>query len=337
MVPTRYGSFNQAIACNGFFEGANIGAYGIADNRAFNYGVLGITPQFSSEPCLTIGTPVVTDYGVYGIATPLPQPSLSSSFAGFFAGDVHITGALSFGSDRKLKEDIQSESATLDQIMQLQPKTYTYKTDGEMAELNLARGLQHGFIAQELEEVFPELIGKARQQIGLDATADLSTQGDVLPQIEYKTVNYVALIPILTQGMQEQQRGIEARDLRIQSMEEELAAQRILIAELRGEKKKMAVGERENEELLPQLYQNRPNPFGGTTEIGYFLPASVRSASLYVYDMQGQQILETRLEERGESSYTLDASRLGAGMYLYALIADGVEVEVKRMIITADK
>ncbi|MGB5976330.1 MAG: hypothetical protein WBG62_02900 [Cyclobacteriaceae bacterium] len=40
------------------------------------------------------------------------------------------------------------------------------------------------------------------------------------------------------------------------------------------------------------------------------------------------------LEERGQVSARIDGGELGAGMYIYALVADGEAVESKRMILT---
>ena len=84
----------------------------------------------------------------------------------------------------------------------------------------------------------------------------------------------------------------------------------------------------------PALYQNIPNPFSADTHIRYCLPESVVQADLYIYDMQGHQIKRIRVEGRGESTVTIHGSELQAGMYIYALIADGQEIDSKRMILT---
>jgi hypothetical protein len=44
--------------------------------------------------------------------------------------------------------------------------------------------------------------------------------------------------------------------------------------------------------------------------------------------------MEVDIAERGEGAWVLDGSQLHSGMYIYALIADGKEVDVKRMILT---
>lgn len=84
---------------------------------------------------------------------------------------------------------------------------------------------------------------------------------------------------------------------------------------------------------IPMLKQNNPNPFTENTVIEYSLPETVQTASLYIYDMNGKQIEQIALTERGESSVTVNGGHLSAGMYLYSLIADGKVIDTKRMIL----
>lgn len=88
------------------------------------------------------------------------------------------------------------------------------------------------------------------------------------------------------------------------------------------------------ENLSATLYQNTPNPFSQSTRIKYYLPKDVNTALLCIYDMNGKQLRQITLNERGESSLTLHGSELAAGIYLYGLIADGQQVDVKRMVLT---
>jgi hypothetical protein len=84
----------------------------------------------------------------------------------------------------------------------------------------------------------------------------------------------------------------------------------------------------------PSLGQNIPNPFNVSTRIDIYLPNTVASAKLYIYNMQGSQVKSFNLNERGNTSITIEGSSLDAGMYLYTLIADGREVDTKKMILT---
>ena len=85
---------------------------------------------------------------------------------------------------------------------------------------------------------------------------------------------------------------------------------------------------------IPVLKQNNPNPFTENTVIEYSLPETVETANLYIYDMNGKQIEQIVLTERGDASVTVNGGQLAAGMYLYSLIADGKVIDTKRMILT---
>ena len=61
---------------------------------------------------------------------------------------------------------------------------------------------------------------------------------------------------------------------------------------------------------------------------------NIKTAQLCIHNLQGSQIKQILISERGEGSQWISGSELSAGMYLYALIVDGKEVDVKRMILT---
>ena len=84
----------------------------------------------------------------------------------------------------------------------------------------------------------------------------------------------------------------------------------------------------------PVLDQNIPNPFNTSTNIGFSLPSTIATAGIYVYDMNGVQLKSYSITERGKGNITIHGSELNAGMYLYALIADGKIIDTKRMILT---
>ena len=86
--------------------------------------------------------------------------------------------------------------------------------------------------------------------------------------------------------------------------------------------------------IVTTLYQNTPNPFTESTLIQCDVAEEVAKADFYVYDMNGKQIAVYPIAERGATSITIEGRSLEAGMYLYALIADGQVIDTKRMILT---
>lgn len=141
------------------------------------------------------------DYGIYG-----QQGSGSNDFAGYFNGNVAYTGTLSSTSDSKLKTNIAPLQNGLSTLMQLHPSTYEYKHDGEYRLMKLPEGKQIGLIAQDIEAVLPELIQEV-EFVSLQKE-DGETQPDQV-KIQYKSVNYIGLIPVLISAIQEQQKQIE--------------------------------------------------------------------------------------------------------------------------------
>ena len=94
-------------------------------------------------------------------------------------------------------------------VKAVKPGDYLFIQDGDGATMHFAKGLQHGFIAQELEQVFPELV---QDEISV-------LPGTKNERIEYKSVNYLGMIPVLTKAIQEQQAYIELLEQRIEALE----------------------------------------------------------------------------------------------------------------------
>ncbi|MBN2633573.1 MAG: tail fiber domain-containing protein [Bacteroidales bacterium] len=140
-----------------------------------------------------------TNYGVYGIA------SGGVAYAGYFAGNVYVTGTLTQNSDKSLKKNISPLAGSLDKIMKLNGVSYEWKAEQELEQImltkgstrktgdprnfNFPEGKQIGVIAQEVEMVIPELV---------------MTDPEGL-----KSVDYVKMVPLLIEAIKEQQKQID--------------------------------------------------------------------------------------------------------------------------------
>jgi len=183
----------------------NAGLYGKASGGYNSYGIYG-----SAEGAIgstygvyasSDGSGTGTSYGVYASAV-----GGSNNYAGYFAGDVMVTGSISSPSDVEFKQDIEPLTGILPKIMSVNPKSFSYRKDApELQGMNLPAGKQYGLIAQELENVFPELVTAAMFSDPKSAKEDGTPE-----KVEYKAVLYLKAIPLLIQAIQEQQQQIEA-------------------------------------------------------------------------------------------------------------------------------
>ena len=255
---------------------------------------------------------------IYGMVGGI-QTSLTANIAGAFTGNVKSTGNISAvtvttTSDATLKQNIAPiEEDVLAKFNKLQPVQYywnkeayikaTYEDSEKFTEEQMeyvtnliGDDVHYGLLAQDLQEIFPELVNDKEKTL---------------------SINYIELIPMLIQA--------------VQNLNNELQE----LKHNTSIKKQPAYNPQSAvEDMAAVLYQNTPNPFSEQTHIKYQLPASVADARIYVYDMSGNQLGEYALSERGENTLTISANEYNAGMYLYALIADGQVVDTKRMILT---
>ena len=85
---------------------------------------------------------------------------------------------------------------------------------------------------------------------------------------------------------------------------------------------------------LSYLEQNTPNPVNAETHIRYYVPETVKSASLRITNMTGQLIKSIKINNYGNGEVKLNSSALAAGNYNYTLLVDGKQIDTKRLLIT---
>jgi hypothetical protein len=119
----------------------------------------------------------------------------------------------------------------------------------------------------------------------------------------------------------------------VQELHAVVISQQDEIAALKQTLEKSASVENENGKTI-ELHQNNPNPFSRDTEIRMVLPESAGQVTVTVYNLEGKELKNYTVSERGNTSVKIAGSELHSGMYLYALIVDGKVIDTKRMILT---
>lgn len=108
-------------------------------------------------------------------------------------------------SDRREKKEIQPLHYGLNQLMQLKPITFKWNNS------QIDNGSKHlGFIAQDLQEVLPEIVVDSEW-------VEEEGQGKVWRKAPLLGVNYVEIVPVLVQSIQEQQTIIDAQRKEIEN------------------------------------------------------------------------------------------------------------------------
>ncbi len=146
----------------------------------------------------------------YALIVKQDQESFpNSQGAALFLGTIFHTGIQNV-SDRKFKRDIRAlEGTDTDKLLSLNTYRYKFKTE-EFGELNFPSEEQYGFIADELKMLFPNLVKHAT--IPSD---DPNTPEKLL---EYESVNYTGLIPVLVKAVQMLNDKVEEQEKLIQQL-----------------------------------------------------------------------------------------------------------------------
>jgi len=170
-----------------------------SNNDLFNYSSNNLTVGDASEEDAVEQLNLTTMAGVANVFI-----DGNNEYVGFFGtgnssweariasnGTMHLDSTLtqnsgSIGSDIKLKKNIQPIESALDTVEKLRGVHFEWKKSGKEAI---------GFIAQEVEEILPQLVQEA----------DLLGEEDET----FKSLDYVSIIPILVEAIKEQQEEIE--------------------------------------------------------------------------------------------------------------------------------
>ncbi|MBI1760200.1 MAG: tail fiber domain-containing protein [Acidobacteria bacterium] len=212
-----FGRSNSGYGVYGL-SSSGIGIQGQSDNNINGIAVSGLSTGSGtgvsgySPGGFGVAGNTISGTGVYGDN----GNSNTIGHAGYFNGRVGITGNLivdgvfSNPSDARLKQQVKPLGYGLSQVLRLRPVTWKWKAQPEGQ-------LQLGLIAQEVEDVLPELVQREAdpaQPLGL---------------------NYLGLLPVAIRAIQEQQAQIAQYQKQLSAEQRRNDQQQAQLASQRGE------------------------------------------------------------------------------------------------------
>ena len=168
--------------------------YSIGINNPNNQMIINTTWNFNTVAANNAIT--INRFGQSRVAIPEQGGQIASDWPGGWGGGLATYDFLAFGilansfntrSDRRLKNNIvELDTSSISKYLKLRPVTFYWNPDKQRDTK-----LQYGFIAQEIESIFPEMVN-----IGTDS-------------MQTKSVNYQALHALSLKVIQAQQAEIE--------------------------------------------------------------------------------------------------------------------------------
>lgn len=215
---------------------------------------------------------------------------------------------------RKKKNIINLDSVSRSKLLLLNAKKFNY-IDSKNTVPD-----KYGFIAQEVELVFPELVVT-------------NGNGD-------KMINYIEFIPLLIDELNAQNNKIIALENKLNNC----CSSNLNEKNKSLDNSNMSWGEKSNAVIKNEtieknnfnnkLFQNKPNPFNQQTVIEWYIAEPINTAAyIYVFDLNGKMLYQHPILSTGEGKFSFQQGSLSTGMYLYSLYVNEKEVDTKRMII----
>jgi len=209
----------------------------------------------------------LTPWGNFTIGVLNP----STAFKLEVNGLTRCTFGVWTSSDEKFKTNVAELGNVSDKLASLKGVTYDYNAEakGGIELLDEENRTHYGFIAQDLEKVFPDLV--------------------ITDEYGAKAIRYEGLIPVLVEGFKNQTELVDEQENTITSLTTEVENLKAQLSEIvnvlnsmQDEVELKLTPTKKAQDAMGSLEQNRPNPFKGITTIDYKLPKNASNATLKV-------------------------------------------------------
>lgn len=224
-------------------------------------------------------------------------------------GSIWCT-SITTSSDEKLKKNIKPLENSLNKILALKGFSYDYNIEKDKYKnMDLSKVSKDKLKTIENDKKIKynkKSMGFLAQDLEKVLPNAVSLDDEGMYSIDYQ-----AITPLLVEAIKEQQQQIERLEKLLQQTSNSGVSE-----------KNTAI-----------LYQVFASSAGEITEIDYYLPKSVKQASIVIYNVDGENVKTIPIDIH-ESKASINPWELSAGIYIYTLLADGQEVDLKQMVLT---
>lgn len=257
-----------------------------------------------------------------GIGTTAPNASTKLDVK----GAIGYNGTLINTSDKRLKTDVNKFGYGLNEVLQIDPITYSYTGEADTWD----QGQHVGMMAQDMQEIAPELVSTFEHvEYDVDSAPFGEKAIQELGRTEYLAIHESAIKYMLINAVKEQQDVITNLEDKVAQLEE--------LVKMAIENGSVGTTINSSEVTLEhtvvaELGQNRPNPFNGVTKVDYNIPTNAVNAEINIFNVEGKLMKTVTVAHTGIGVLTINASEIPAGTYSYQLVVDGQIVDAKKMV-----
>ena len=195
-------------------------AFGGVTNNANGLASYGVSLPTAGAGTGVYGTSNSSD-GI-GVEGTIPTTGSWLGFGGLFVGGLGYANGLYNLSDERVKKNITTIDNAISKIKQIKGVSYTYNLDDYNYLASGDTRTYLGFIAQNIKEIFPEAVAQKYLTVsGPDKMSSTLNMDDFKKEI-FNVVDYTAIIPVLVEGIKEQQDVIDDQNLRITTLESQI-------------------------------------------------------------------------------------------------------------------
>lgn len=304
-----------------------------------NYGVLG---------CLRNPQTATNGFAVFGSVMPVAfAESYQGIYAGFFYGDVRVTGTLyatlltpssnllkssEEGTSQSLSVVNNEEEGVSQKLQQVQ--LLKFRRD-DMRGVNtpennkslLKKQISDVINDDLVEDTYTDIPQTKLSSVKYGLAADQLK--NVFPELVYEdkngnvSINYIEIIPLLVQSINELSNRIKLLENEKEKLYEEINK-----ATLSSNSRCFIIDNDSD-----NLYTEQELQLQTLSEMLVTVPDDVKQANLCVYDMSGTQVYSKIVSNTNGVYESLSAANLQHGKYLFSLVVDGQITCTKKFII----